>query len=257
MSYDRKRGWVQGTEGHGLVELMAHTDKEDYKTFGLKQPVMRQTRIQAVANMGCQASLMRLESLHKIGLQKKDLVRVRANAGIQDTASSPAIQQLPPAGDEWQHNAGTPARAPPARRQVRFAERLVQEQGSPLARAASYASPGATHRTHQAEEPQEQDHAGQVQGLRHGRGGVGRQQCHRQDRVTAGMGGMLGMKTTTCMTLYTPAGETADETEGTAVYQLPVTIDVSHVVLHGGVLVQVYNLPVIGVHQGRLVIKRP
>ena len=68
---------------------------------------------------------------------------------------------------------------------------------------------------------------------------------------------MLGMKTTTCMTLYTPAGETADETEGTAVYQLPVTIDVSHVVLHGGVLVQVYNLPVIGVHQGRLVIKRP
>ena len=47
---------------------------------------MRQTRIQAVANTWCQASLMRLESLHKIGLQKKDLVRVRANASIQDTA---------------------------------------------------------------------------------------------------------------------------------------------------------------------------
>ena len=80
MTYDRDKGWAQRTEGHGMVELTAHTDRGDYEKFGLRCPDMRPATIQAVADTGCQASLMGVDCLHRLGLQKKDLVKVRANA---------------------------------------------------------------------------------------------------------------------------------------------------------------------------------
>ena len=87
MTYDAARGWVQRSEDHGLIDLVAHTSEEDYKAFGLKRPEMTPTTVKAVADTGCQASLMGMDCLYKMGLRKKDLVRVRSNASsINGTA---------------------------------------------------------------------------------------------------------------------------------------------------------------------------
>ena len=94
MMYDTKRGWVERTEGHGLVDLVTYTRGEDYKAFGLANLEMMPTPVQVVANTGCQASLMGLDYLYKMGLKKKDLGRVRSNASSINGAAIDIILRL-------------------------------------------------------------------------------------------------------------------------------------------------------------------
>ena len=80
MMWDSQRGWVRRSEGHGKVVLTANTVKEDYDRFGLKFPATKPTTVTAVCDSGCQAPLMGTETLYRLGLGKKDLVRVDATA---------------------------------------------------------------------------------------------------------------------------------------------------------------------------------
>ena len=76
MEYDRPRGWVRRAESHGMVDLVVRTAQEDYQAFGINFPAMKPARVRAVADSGCQAPLMGTDMLYRLGLKKKDLVRV-------------------------------------------------------------------------------------------------------------------------------------------------------------------------------------
>ena len=80
MSFDSTRGWVSRVEDHGKVKLSAYTVPEDARAFGIAHREVRPTNITAVADSGCQACLMGLQQLYKMGLQKSDLCRIRSTA---------------------------------------------------------------------------------------------------------------------------------------------------------------------------------
>ena len=80
MMWDSTRGWVQRSEGHGKVQLTAYTVKEDYDRFGTKYAQVKPTEVTAIADSGCQSPIMGLKMLYRLGLKKRDLVRIKATA---------------------------------------------------------------------------------------------------------------------------------------------------------------------------------
>ena len=80
MMWDSAKGWVQKSEGHGRVKLTVFTTEEDHRKFGIRHAHVRPTEMFTVADSGCQSPIMGLEHLYRLGLKKKDLVRVRATA---------------------------------------------------------------------------------------------------------------------------------------------------------------------------------
>ena len=80
MMWDSTRGWVQRSEGHGVIELTAFTTEADYRRFGIRHAHVKPTAVKAVADSGCQSPIMGLGLLYKLGLKKKDLVRINATA---------------------------------------------------------------------------------------------------------------------------------------------------------------------------------
>ena len=80
MSYDSVRGWVTRHEDHGRVKISVYTIREDAAKFKLAYKEVRPTSITAVADSGCQACLMGLGQLYKLGLKKSDLARIRSSS---------------------------------------------------------------------------------------------------------------------------------------------------------------------------------
>ena len=80
MMWDSRRGWVQRSEGHGRVRLTAFTTAGDHRMFGLTHAHIKPTEITVVADSGCQSPIMGLDHLYRLGLKKRDLVRVKATA---------------------------------------------------------------------------------------------------------------------------------------------------------------------------------
>ena len=80
MMWDSAKGWVQRSEGHGKIQLTAYTVKEDYDRFGAKYAQVKPTEVTAIADSGCQSPIMGLKMLYRLGLKKRDLVRIKATA---------------------------------------------------------------------------------------------------------------------------------------------------------------------------------
>ena len=80
MSYDSTKGWVAKTENHGRVKLSVYTAEEDARAFRIAHREVRPTSLLAVADSGCQACIMGLTQLYKLGLQKSDLCRIRCRS---------------------------------------------------------------------------------------------------------------------------------------------------------------------------------
>ena len=80
MAYDSRRGWVTRREDHGRVKLSAYTVPEDAAALKIAYKEVRPTNVSAVADSGCQACLMGPMLLHKLGLQRSDLCRIRSQS---------------------------------------------------------------------------------------------------------------------------------------------------------------------------------
>ena len=80
MSYDSARGWVTKHEDHGRVKISVYTVREDAARFKIAYKEVLPTSITAVADSGCQACLMGLGQLYKLGLKKSDLARIRSSS---------------------------------------------------------------------------------------------------------------------------------------------------------------------------------
>ena len=78
MSYDSVRGWTTRHEDHGRVKISVYTIREDAAKFKIAYKEVLPTSITAVADSGCQACLMGLVQLYKLGLRKSDLSRIRS-----------------------------------------------------------------------------------------------------------------------------------------------------------------------------------
>ena len=96
MMWDSTKGWVQRSEGHGKVQLTAYTVKEDYDRFGAEYVRVKPTEVTAIADSRCQSPIMGLKMLYRLGLKKRDLVRINTTAtSISGTSieSNPALWQ--------------------------------------------------------------------------------------------------------------------------------------------------------------------
>ena len=80
MMYDSVRGWVARREDHGRIRLPAYTVPEDAVAFKIAHREVKPTNVLAVADSGCQACLMGLQTLYKLGLKKSDLCRIRSQS---------------------------------------------------------------------------------------------------------------------------------------------------------------------------------
>ena len=179
--------------------------------------------------------------------------------------SSPAARPATPADDGWRLDTNTPARPPPARRQVRFPDEVEQVPGPAVARQTAeqpmppaQESPAApTRRSTRARtmpakyRDYEMDMEASVL-----------MDILRQDEVTAGVGGVYGCGHEDDRSVKRDTGQACRPANVTAmaaaamIDNAPNEIDVSHVVLQDGRLVHVDNLPVVGIDQGRLVVRQ-
>ena len=80
MSFDHDHGWVSKKEDHGYVKLSVYTDPADARAMGVTHREVRPTNMRAVADSGCQGSIMGPDQLHQLGLRQEDLYDIKSSS---------------------------------------------------------------------------------------------------------------------------------------------------------------------------------
>ena len=78
--FDSVGGWRQSqVKPHQVVKLRVSIDKSDYEHLSLPCPKMCPTKYSAMADSGCQITLLRLKVFNHFGLKKSCLVPVKGD----------------------------------------------------------------------------------------------------------------------------------------------------------------------------------
>jgi hypothetical protein len=76
MLFSKANGWKKGSsEEQPMITVTVSTDDKDYQHLSLPTPRISPQKVRAVADSGCQSSLMGLETYYSLGFKKSDLVR--------------------------------------------------------------------------------------------------------------------------------------------------------------------------------------